>query len=244
LNRVRGRRLQHVAVEGVAQQRWFGAVARRHSSALIRLNQIVREPRRGRPEHEYAFPQAVADGISPQHGAGAAADLDADSGAFHLHIVDLHHALAQQYAYRKRHLRIRQDAEAAEARPLDPFGDDGRSVAHGRGAQFRLARNARPQRPSAMAAGIVVVPAIPRGAIPPGAGCHIVRVSHPSATAATNPAANSSARAAHGLPPVSVAATTGVLYCSPSTTSTETLTLPPARSAAAISSRTAPSGLP
>src|ERR1017187_10218948 len=56
-----------------------------------------------------------------------------------------------------------------------------------------------PARASAMAAAIVVVTAITRGAITTGAGCHIVRVSHPSATAATNPATNSRARAAHGL---------------------------------------------
>src|ERR1035438_5859447 len=42
LDAVRGRRFQHVAVENIAQQRWFGAVARGHSRALIRLDQVVR----------------------------------------------------------------------------------------------------------------------------------------------------------------------------------------------------------
>src|ERR1019366_2506815 len=53
LDRVRGGRFQHVAVEYVAQQRWFGAVARGHSRAFIRLDQIVREPRCPRPEDEH-----------------------------------------------------------------------------------------------------------------------------------------------------------------------------------------------
>src|ERR1019366_9466750 len=42
LNAVRGRGFQHVAVENIAQQRWFGAVARGHSRALVRLDQVVR----------------------------------------------------------------------------------------------------------------------------------------------------------------------------------------------------------
>src|ERR1019366_7866723 len=42
LDAVRGRGFQHVAVKNIAQQRWFGAVARGHSRALIRLDQVVR----------------------------------------------------------------------------------------------------------------------------------------------------------------------------------------------------------
>src|ERR1035437_7818463 len=157
---IRGGRFQHVAVEYVAQQRWFGAVARGHSRAFIRLDQIVREPRRARPKDEHAFGQAIADGIGAQHGAGAAANLNADSGALHFHIVDLHHGIAQQNAGRKRHLRIGQDAEAAEARPLDVFGDDGGSVAHGRGAQFGLSGNASAQGHAVLQAHLLAILAL------------------------------------------------------------------------------------
>ena len=87
---------------------------------LLRLEGIVRNPGRRRARDQHAFGQAVVDRVGAQRGAGGAADLDADSGAF---------APPRRRSPRRNSrsrmpaesgiCAIGQDAEAAEARALD-----------------------------------------------------------------------------------------------------------------------------
>src|SRR5207244_1135696 len=104
-----------------------------------------RKPWRGGAEDQHPFGKTIADCIGTQRGTSGAANFNADSGTFDFDVVDLHGGIAEQNADGEGHLRVGQNAEAAEARALDAFGDDSGSTAHGGGAKFGLTGDAGAQ---------------------------------------------------------------------------------------------------
>ena len=108
-----------VLFETFSDQRRPRPLARRHARALVPPeSHCARSRACDGPRISMPSRQAVVDGVGAQHRAAAAADLDPDARALHLHVVDLHVGIVEHDPRRKRHLRIGQNAEAADPRAL------------------------------------------------------------------------------------------------------------------------------
>ena len=191
-----------------------------------------------------------------------------------LRVVDLHRRIIEHDSCRKGQRSVGIDPETAHAGALHVVRHNRRPAAQWRGAQNGLARHQAVQSHSALQPHLLAIFADPhiarcrpdglrpwpgrwsnrllprsppevRGESTTGAGAHSPRENQAIAAAATRPYTKSAPRLTNRPEPGSSGSVNaGAVNWSPSTTTTVTLSLPPARLAASISSSAAWCGSP